>query len=118
MAGKDKPSFHVSHHVNAITFPLIGIIIATSMSFVFPIVSNQNYNAMAQQQLLQQQPQQQQQMQANQTFTPNTQVLEQFSIPIFIFAVILVIGLFAGGLTFLLSFLGDVKRFEHEFHQA
>jgi hypothetical protein len=45
---------------------------------------------------------------------PNTQVLEQFIIPISIFAVILVIGLFAGGLTFLLSFLGDRKRFEHK----
>jgi pimeloyl-ACP methyl ester carboxylesterase len=71
MAGKDKPSFHVSHHVNAITFPLIGIIIATSMSFVFPIVLNQNYNAMAQQQ------QQQQQMQANQTFTPSVEEQRQ-----------------------------------------
>jgi hypothetical protein len=49
---------------------------------------------------------------------PNTQVLEQFIIPISIFAAILVIGLIAGGLTFLLSFLGDMKRFEHKFHQA
>jgi hypothetical protein len=49
---------------------------------------------------------------------PNTQVLEQFIIPISIFAVILVIGLIAGGLIFLLSFLGDMKRFEHKLHQA
>ena len=43
---------------------------------------------------------------------PNIQVLEQFLIPISIFAAILVMGLFAGGLTFLLSFLGERKRFE------
>ena len=49
---------------------------------------------------------------------PNTQVLEQFIIPISIFAAILVIGLIAGGLTFLLSFLGNMKRFEHKLHQA
>ena len=49
---------------------------------------------------------------------PNTQVLEQFIIPISIFAAILVIGLIAGGLTFLLSFLGDMKRSEHKLQQA
>ena len=49
---------------------------------------------------------------------PNTQILEQFIIPISIFAAILVIGLIAGGLTFLLSFLGNMKRFEHKLHQA
>jgi hypothetical protein len=49
---------------------------------------------------------------------PNTQVLEQFIIPISIFAAILVIGLIAGGLTFLLSFLGNMKRSEHKLHQA
>src|ERR687894_2197641 len=49
---------------------------------------------------------------------PNTQVLEQFIIPISIFAAILVIGLIAGGLTFLLSFLGNMKRFEHKMQQA
>lgn len=50
---------------------------------------------------------------------PNTQVLEQFIIPISIFAAILVIGLIAGGLTFLLSFfLGDMKRAEHKLQQA
>ena len=66
MVGKDKPSFHGLHHVNAITFLLIGIIIATSISFVFPIVLNQNHNAMAQQQ-----------MQANQTFTPSAEEQQQ-----------------------------------------
>jgi hypothetical protein len=49
---------------------------------------------------------------------PNTQILEQFIIPISIFAAILVIGLIAGGLTFLLSFLGNMKRFKHKLHQA
>ena len=49
---------------------------------------------------------------------PNTQVLEQFIIPISIFAAILVIGLIAGGLTFLLSFLGNRKRFENKVQQA
>lgn len=49
---------------------------------------------------------------------PNTQILEQFIIPISIFAAILVIGLIAGGLTFLLSFLGNMKRFEHKLPQA
>ena len=66
MVGKDKPSFHASHHVNAITFPLIGIIIATSISFVFPLVLNQNHTAMAQQQL-----------QANQTFSPSVEEQQQ-----------------------------------------
>src|SRR5215212_1484958 len=50
MVGKDKPTFHASHHVTAITFLLIGIIITTSISFVFPLVLNQNHTAMAQQQ--------------------------------------------------------------------
>ena len=50
MVGKDKPTFHALHRVNAITFLLIGIIIATSISFVFPLVLNQNHTAMAQQQ--------------------------------------------------------------------
>ena len=49
---------------------------------------------------------------------PNTQVLEHFIVPISIFAAILVIGLIAGGLTFLLSFfLGDMKRSEHKLQQ-
>src|SRR5918992_4075533 len=43
---------------------------------------------------------------------PNTQVLEQFIIPISIFAMILVIGLIAGGLTFLLNFMRHKKKFE------
>jgi hypothetical protein len=38
--------------------------------------------------------------------------LEQFIIPISAFAAILVIGLIAGGLTFLLNFLGHKKNFE------
>ena len=90
MVGKDKPTFYASHHVTAITFLLIGIIITSSISFVFPLVLNQNHPAMAQQQQLQQQPQQQleqqqQQMQANQTFSPSAeeqqQLLEGISFP-------------------------------------
>src|SRR5215204_3238207 len=80
MVGNDKPSFHASQYVNAITFLLIGIIITTSISFVFPLVLNQNHTAMAQQQLQQQQPQQpqQQQMQANQTlFSPSVEEQRQ-----------------------------------------
>jgi hypothetical protein len=41
---------------------------------------------------------------------PNTQIMEQFIIPISIFAAVLVIGLIAGGLTFLLNYLGYKKR--------
>jgi hypothetical protein len=41
---------------------------------------------------------------------PNTQILEQFIIPISIFAAVLVIGLIAGGLTFLLNYLGYQKK--------
>jgi uncharacterized membrane protein len=67
MVGKDKPSFHASHHVTTITFLLIGIIITTTISFVFPLVLNQNHTAMAQQQ----------QMQANQTFTPSVEEQQQ-----------------------------------------
>ena len=67
MVGKDKPTFHASHHVTAITFLLIGIIIATSISFVFPLVLNQNHTAMAQQQ----------QLQANQTFSPSVEEQQQ-----------------------------------------
>jgi pimeloyl-ACP methyl ester carboxylesterase len=77
MVGKDKPSFHASHHVTAITFLLIGVIITTtSISFVFPLTLNQKHIAMAQQQ---QQPQQQpqQQMQANQTFSPSVEEQRQ-----------------------------------------
>ena len=54
MVGKDKPTLHASHHVTAITFLLIGIIITTSILFVSTLVLNQSHTAMAQQQ--QQQP--------------------------------------------------------------
>src|SRR5919197_2889451 len=51
MVGKDKPKFHTSsHHVTAITFLMIGIIITTGTLSVFTPVSNQNHTAMAQQQ--------------------------------------------------------------------
>jgi hypothetical protein len=40
---------------------------------------------------------------------PSTQVLEQFIVPISAFAMILVIGLIAGGLTFLLNFMSIRK---------
>ena len=43
---------------------------------------------------------------------PNTQVLEQFIVPISVFAMILVIGLIAGGLTLLLNFMRHKKKFE------
>jgi pimeloyl-ACP methyl ester carboxylesterase len=67
MVGKDKPTFHASHHVTAITFLMIGIIITTSISFAFTLVLNQNHTAMAQQQ-----------MQANnQTFTPSAEEQRQ-----------------------------------------
>src|SRR5918994_5728471 len=75
MVGKDKPTFHASHHVTAITFLFIGIIITTSILFVFPLVLNQNHTAMAQQQQLQQQ--QQEQSQANQTFSPSVEEQQQ-----------------------------------------
>ena len=43
MVGKDKPKFHTSsHHVTAITFLMIGIIITTGILSVFTPVSNQN----------------------------------------------------------------------------
>ena len=60
VVGKDKPSFHALHHVTAVTFLLIGIIIATSISFVFPLGINKNYTAIVQQQSHQQQQQQMQ----------------------------------------------------------
>ena len=43
---------------------------------------------------------------------PNTQVLEHFIVPISAFAMILVIGLIAGGLTLLLNFMRHKKKFE------
>jgi alpha-beta hydrolase superfamily lysophospholipase len=52
MVEKDKPSFYASNHVTAITFLIIGII-TTSTLFAFPLMLNQNHNAIAQgQQLL------------------------------------------------------------------
>lgn len=88
MVGKDKPTFHASHHVTAITFLMTGII-STGILFAFTLVLNQNHPAMAQLQQLQQQQQQleqqQQQMQANQTFSPSAeeqqQLLEGISFP-------------------------------------
>src|SRR5918994_975709 len=41
---------------------------------------------------------------------PNTLIMEQFIIPISIFAAVLVIGLIAGGLSFLLNYLGSKKK--------
>jgi hypothetical protein len=41
---------------------------------------------------------------------PNTQIMEQFIIPVSIFSAVLVIGLIAGGLTFLLNYLGYKKK--------
>ena len=41
---------------------------------------------------------------------PNFQIMEQFIVAISIFAAVLVIGLIAGGLTFLLSYLGSKKK--------
>jgi hypothetical protein len=41
---------------------------------------------------------------------PNIQIMEQFIIPISIFSAVLVIGLIAGGLTFLLNYLGYKKK--------
>jgi hypothetical protein len=40
----------------------------------------------------------------------NTQIMEQFIIPISVFAAVLVIGLITGGLTFLLNYLGYRKK--------
>jgi hypothetical protein len=41
---------------------------------------------------------------------PNTQIMEEFITPISVFAAILVVGLIAGGLTFLVSFSGNTKN--------
>jgi hypothetical protein len=43
---------------------------------------------------------------------PNTQIMEEFIIPISVFAAILVIGLIAGGITFLLNYSGNMKNVE------
>ncbi len=53
MIGKDKLTFRPSYHMNAITILLIGIIITTSILFVFTLVLNQNHTARAQRQKLQ-----------------------------------------------------------------
>jgi pimeloyl-ACP methyl ester carboxylesterase len=67
VVGKDKPTFHASHHMTAIKFLLIGIIITITISFAFTLVLNQNHHtAMAQQQ-----------MQANQTFSPSVEEQQQ-----------------------------------------
>ena len=47
VVGKDRPPFHASHHVIAITFLLVGVI-TFSILFVFTLVLNQNHTAMAQ----------------------------------------------------------------------
>jgi putative exporter of polyketide antibiotics len=47
MVGKDK-RIPASQHVTATTFLIIGIIITTSISFVFPLVLNQNHTEMTQ----------------------------------------------------------------------
>jgi len=36
MVGKDKPTFHTSHYVTAITFLMIGIIATDTLSRSFP----------------------------------------------------------------------------------
>jgi hypothetical protein len=45
---------------------------------------------------------------------PNTQFMEEFIIPISAFAVILVIGLIAGGLTFLIHYSDNLKNVEYK----
>ena len=47
--GKDKSTFHASHHATTITFLIIGII-ATGILFVCTLILNQNHTAIAQQQ--------------------------------------------------------------------
>jgi pimeloyl-ACP methyl ester carboxylesterase len=49
MVGKNKSTFHASHHITAITFLMIGII-ATGILFVCTIALYKNHTAMAQQQ--------------------------------------------------------------------
>jgi hypothetical protein len=44
--GKDKPAFHASHHVTAITFLIIGII-ATGIFVCFYISIKPNHTAIA-----------------------------------------------------------------------
>ena len=73
MIEKDKPKFHTSsHHVTAITFLMISIIITTGTLFAFPLVLNQSHIAMAQQPQQQQQPNGNSFQIANMTFSHNT----------------------------------------------
>jgi len=49
----------------------------------------------------------------------DTQIMEQFIIPISIFSAVLVIGLIAGGLTFLLNYLGlQEKGYQHHYEMS
>src|ERR671919_2247580 len=48
----------------------------------------------------------------------NPQIMEEFIIPISIFAAILVIGLIAGGLTFLVNYSGDWKNVDYTKHKV
>src|SRR5918996_4250435 len=48
----------------------------------------------------------------------NTQIMEEFIIPISVFAAILVIGLIAGGLTFLVNYSGDWKNVDYTKHKV
>jgi hypothetical protein len=47
---------------------------------------------------------------------PNTQIMEEFIVPISIFAAVLVIGLIAGGLTFLVNYSSNMKNVEYTEH--
>ena len=49
MVGKDKLTFHASHHMNPIPFLLIGLIITTGTLSVFTLLLNQSHTAVAQQ---------------------------------------------------------------------
>jgi hypothetical protein len=49
MVGKNKSTFHASHHITAITFLMIGII-TIGILFVCTIALYKNHTAMAQQQ--------------------------------------------------------------------
>lgn len=44
---------------------------------------------------------------------PNTQIMEEFIIPISVFAAILVVGLIAGGLTFIVNYSDNMKSVEY-----
>jgi hypothetical protein len=47
---------------------------------------------------------------------PNTQIMEEFIVPISIFAAVLVIGLIAGGLTFVVNYSSNMKNVEYTEH--